>query len=77
MIGGHALMPLVWAIIAVVPAGADRHAHWLVLVLVAAGQFLHGLAIGYRPTLWIATAGFAVVAVTLAASPFRHARHGD
>ncbi|MEJ7689647.1 MAG: MFS transporter [Nocardioidaceae bacterium] len=126
VIGGRALMPLAWAIIAVAPAGADRHAHWLVLVLVAAGQFLYGLAIGienanemgyrqavtpdelqgrmnttmrsvnramivvgapagglladaigYRPTLWIATAGFAVVAVTLAASPFRHARHGD
>lgn len=34
-------------------------------------------AIGYRPTLWIAITGFAVVVVVLAASPFRHARHGD
>ncbi len=33
--------------------------------------------IGYRLTLWIATAGFALVTVALAASPFRHARHGD
>ncbi len=29
-------------------------------------------AIGYRPMLWIATAGFALVTVALAASPFRH-----
>jgi len=34
-------------------------------------------AIGYRPTLWIATAGFALVTGALAASSFRHARHGD
>jgi len=34
-------------------------------------------AIGYWPTLWIAIVGFAVVAVVLAASPFRHARQGD
>ena len=33
--------------------------------------------IGYRLTLWIATTGFALVTVALAASPFLHARHGD
>ena len=33
--------------------------------------------IGYRPTLWIAIAGFVAVMLFLAASPFRHARHGD
>lgn len=119
-------VPLAWAIITAVPAGTDRNAHWFVLVLVAAGQFLYGFAIGienanemgyrqavtpdelqgrmnttmrsvnramivvgapagglladvigYRLTLWIGTAGFALVAVALAASPFRRARHGD
>lgn len=34
-------------------------------------------AIGFRPTIWIASAGFAAVAVLLALSRFRHARHGD
>jgi MFS family permease len=34
-------------------------------------------AIGYQPTLWIAIGGLVVVTVILAASPFRHARHGD
>ncbi|WP_340646410.1 MFS transporter [Phenylobacterium sp.] len=33
--------------------------------------------IGYRPTLWIAIAGFVAVTLYLAASPFRTARHGD
>lgn len=33
--------------------------------------------IGYRPTLWIAIAGFVVVTVALALSPFRTARHTD
>ncbi|WP_226920745.1 MFS transporter [Georgenia subflava] len=33
--------------------------------------------LGYRPTMWIALAGFVVVALLLAASPFRHARHDD
>lgn len=33
--------------------------------------------IGYRPTLWIAATGFLLVAIWLAASPFRRARHGD
>ncbi len=33
--------------------------------------------IGYRLTLWIATAGFALVTVALAASTLLHARHGD
>ncbi len=32
-------------------------------------------AIGYRPALWLAIAGFALAAGLLAASPFRHARH--
>ena len=40
------------------------------------GGFL-AVAIGYQPTLWIAIAGFVVVTVFLAASPFRHARHSD
>lgn len=31
-------------------------------------------AVGYRPMLWFAAAGFLVGAVTLAFSPFRHAR---
>ncbi|MDP3870513.1 MFS transporter [Phenylobacterium sp.] len=33
--------------------------------------------LGYRPTFWIAIAGFVAVTLFLAASPFRHARHGD
>jgi MFS family permease len=40
------------------------------------GGFL-AVVIGYRPTLWIAIAGFVVVTGFLAASPFRHARHGE
>jgi MFS family permease len=32
-------------------------------------------SIGYRPTFWIAIAGFVLVAVALALSPFRSARH--
>lgn len=36
-----------------------------------------GDSLGLRPTLWIAIAGLALVAVLLAASPFRHARHGE
>lgn len=32
---------------------------------------------GYRPVMVAATAGFALVAACLAASPFRHARHSD
>jgi MFS family permease len=40
------------------------------------GGFL-AVAIGYQPTLWIAIAGFVVVTVFLAASPFRNARHSD
>ncbi len=107
-------------------AREKRNSHWLVVVVVAGGQFLYGQAIGvenanemgyrqpvtpdalqgrmnttmrsvnramivvgaplgglladavgYRPIMWIATAGFALVAAALAASPFRHARHGD
>jgi MFS family permease len=33
--------------------------------------------LGYRPTFWIAIAGFVAVTLFLAASPFRHARHED
>ena len=33
--------------------------------------------IGYRPVMWIAVAGFALVATLLGLSRFRHARHGD
>ncbi len=47
---------------------------------IVVGAPLGGLladAIGYRPALWLAVAGFAVVAAGLAASPFRRARHGD
>jgi predicted MFS family arabinose efflux permease len=40
------------------------------------GGFL-AVSIGYRPTLWIAIAGFVLTAGCLAASPFRNARHGD
>lgn len=34
-------------------------------------------SLGYRPTLWIGVAGFALVAVYVGVSPFRRARHGD
>ncbi|MEP6479399.1 MAG: MFS transporter [Rhodoglobus sp.] len=33
--------------------------------------------IGYRPTFWIAIGGFVLVAIGLALSPFRRARHDD
>ena len=33
--------------------------------------------LGYRPTLWIAIAGFVAVTLFLAASLFRHARHEE
>lgn len=33
--------------------------------------------IGYRSVMWIAIAGFALVAALLGLSRFRHARHGD
>ena len=48
--------------------------------MIVIGAPLGGLLtdwIGYRPTLWIAAVGFALVAAALAASPFRHARHGE
>jgi predicted MFS family arabinose efflux permease len=48
--------------------------------MIVIGAPLGGLVadrIGYRPTLWIAVAGFALVAAGLALSPFRQARHGD
>lgn len=35
-----------------------------------------GGAVGYRPMLWVAAAGFLATAVTLVFSPFRHARLG-
>jgi MFS family permease len=47
------------------------------IVVGAPGGGLLAGAIGYRPTLWIAIAGFGLVAVALAGSPFRGARHGD
>ena len=40
------------------------------------GGFL-AVAIGYQPTLWVAIAGFVVVTIFLAASPFRYAQHSD
>ena len=40
------------------------------------GGFL-AVAIGYQPTLWVAIAGFVVVTLFLAASPFRYAQHSD
>ena len=48
--------------------------------MIVVGAPLGGLladAVGYRPVMVVAIAGFALVAVGLAASPFRHARHGD
>ncbi len=48
--------------------------------MIVVGAPLGGLladSIGYRPIMWVAIAGFALVAVGLAASPFRHARHDD
>ncbi len=126
VIACHALMPIAWAIIALVPVDTSGHNKWITIAVVAIGQGLYGLAlglenanemgyrqavtpdalqsrmnttirsvnramivvgapvgglladaIGYRPTLWIAIAGFVLVTVILAISPFRHARHGD
>jgi len=48
--------------------------------MIVVGAPLGGLladTIGYRPTLWLAIAGFALVAGYLAVSPFRHARHDE
>ncbi len=48
--------------------------------MIVAGAPLGGVladTIGYRPTLWIAVTGFTLVALSLAASPFRRARHDD
>ena len=48
--------------------------------MIVVGAPLGGLladSIGYRPIMWVAIAGFALVAGGLAASPFRHARHDD
>lgn len=48
--------------------------------MIVVGAPLGGIladAFGYRPAMWLAIAGFALVAVHIAASPFRHARHGD
>ena len=38
---------------------------------------LLAVAIGYRPVFWIAGAGLVVVALLLAVSPFRRARHPE
>lgn len=48
----------------------------MIVVGAPAGGWLAD-AIGHRPTLWIAIAGFIAVTIFLAASPFRGARHGD
>ncbi|MBR7620367.1 MFS transporter [Phenylobacterium sp. 20VBR1] len=48
----------------------------MIVVGAPAGGWLAD-TLGYRPTLWIAIAGFVAVMLFLAASPFRHARHGD
>lgn len=48
----------------------------VIVVGAPVGGFLAD-AIGYRPVLGIAAGGFALVALALAASPFRDARHGD
>lgn len=48
--------------------------------MIVIGAPLGGLladSIGFRPIMWVAIAGFALVAGGLAASPFRHARHDD
>jgi MFS family permease len=48
--------------------------------MIVFGAPLGGLlaeAIGNRQTLWIGVAGFTAVAVALAVSPFRNARHSD
>ena len=48
--------------------------------MIVVGAPLGGLladTVGFRPVMGVAVAGFAVVAAGLAASPFRHARHGD
>ena len=48
--------------------------------MIVLGAPLGGLiadSIGYRPALWIGVGGFVLVAVHLALSPFRHARHGE
>jgi MFS family permease len=48
--------------------------------MIVVGAPLGGLladAVGYRPIMWVAVAGFALVAGGLAATPFRHAKHTD
>jgi len=48
--------------------------------MIVVGAPIGGLiadGIGYRAALWIAAAGFLLVPALLAATPFRHARHGD
>jgi predicted MFS family arabinose efflux permease len=40
------------------------------------GGFL-AVAVGYRTALWVGIAGFALVALAMAISPFRHARYSD
>lgn len=48
----------------------------MIVIGAPVGGFLAD-ALGFRPTFWIAIAGFALVSLFLAASPFRNARHGD
>ncbi|MCC7268484.1 MAG: MFS transporter [Caulobacteraceae bacterium] len=48
--------------------------------MIVLGAPLGGLiadSIGYRPALWIGVGGFILVAIHLAVSPFRQARHGE
>ena len=53
-----------------------RSANRAMIVIGAPVGGLLAVTLGYRPTLWIAIAGFLLVAAFLAASPFRSARHG-
>ena len=48
--------------------------------MIVIGAPLGGLmadTVGNRPAIWVSVAGFALVAAYTAASPFRHARHGE
>lgn len=54
-----------------------RSANRAMIVIGAPVSGLLAVAIGFQPTLWIAAGGFILVAVFLAASPFRNALHSD